>query len=63
MNPDENEKTVRWFAENYSFEPESLSPYLAEELKKEGEEGMLQLFPGLHETDGFFIARMIRDKA
>jgi 16S rRNA (cytosine967-C5)-methyltransferase len=60
MNPDENEKTVRWFAENYSFEPESLSPYLAEELKKEGEEGMLQLFPGLHETDGFFIARMRR---
>ena len=30
------------------------------ELKKEGEEGMLQLFPGLHETDGFFIARMRR---
>ncbi len=60
MNPDENEKTARWFAENYSFEPESLSPYLAEELKKEGEEGMLQLFPGLHETDGFFIARMRR---
>ncbi len=60
INPDENEKTARWFAENYPFAPESLSPYLPAELKKEGEEGMLQLFPGLHETDGFFIARMRR---
>lgn len=60
INPDENEKTVRWFADNYPFAPESLSPYLPAELKGEGEEGMLQLFPGLHETDGFFIARMRR---
>ncbi|MCM1136935.1 MAG: methyltransferase domain-containing protein [Clostridium sp.] len=58
MNPGENEKMVKWFTDNYPFERESLAPYLPEELKAEGEEGMLQLFPGEHKTDGFFLARL-----
>lgn len=62
INPAENEENVKWFLENYPFELESLSPYLLEELKEEGKEGMLQLFPGIHETDGFFIARLRRKK-
>ncbi len=62
INPAENEENVKWFLERYPFRLESLSPYLPEELKVEGEGGMLQLFPGMHETDGFFIARLRRMK-
>ena len=29
-------------------------------LLEEGKGGMLQLLPGVHETDGFFMARMKR---
>lgn len=60
INPEENEENVRWITENFPFETESLSPYLPECLKAEGEEGMLQLLPGIHETDGFFLARLRR---
>lgn len=60
VNPDENEENVRWFTDNYPFDTESLSPYLPDELKEEGKGGMLQLLPGVHETDGFFLARLRR---
>ncbi len=60
MNPDENEKNVEWFLENYPFEIQSLSPYLPEVLKEAGAEGKIQLFSGMHETDGFFIVRLKR---
>ncbi len=62
INPAENEENVRWFLEHYPFECESLSPYLPEALQEEGKDGMLQLLPGIHETDGFFIARLRRTK-
>jgi len=51
---------TEWFTQNYPFEPESLSSYLPDQLKKEGEKGMLQLLPGIHETDGFFLAKLRR---
>ncbi len=60
MNPEENERMVEWFLERYPFALESLAPLLPEGLKGEGEGGMLQLFPGVHETDGFFLARLCR---
>ncbi len=60
INPGENEKMMEWFINNHPFQKESLSPYLPEPLKKEGAQGMLQLFPGIHETDGFFICRLKR---
>lgn len=60
VNPGENQQMVEWFTQNYPFQMESLSPYLPEELKKEGENGMLQLISGVHETDGFFLARLRR---
>ena len=31
------------------------------ELSGEGESGMLQLLPGIHKSDGFFLARLVRD--
>lgn len=62
VNPDENEENVKWFTENYPFQTESLSPFLPECLKEEGKKGMLQLLPGIHETDGFFLARLRREE-
>ena len=56
----ENHEMVRWFLKEHPFTLESLAPFLPEMLQEEGMEGMLQLFPGIHETDGFFLARMRR---
>lgn len=58
INPEENEKMVDWFCEEFSFEPESISAYLPEPLKESGACGMVQLLPGIHKTDGFFLARL-----
>lgn len=60
INPEENDDIVQWFTDKYPFELQSLSPYLPKELKEEGRDGKIQLFPGIHKSDGFFIARMIR---
>ncbi len=62
INPGENEENVKWLTGNYPFHRESLSPFLPDDLKEEGKEGMLQLLPGIHETDGFFLARLIREE-
>ena len=40
----------------HPFSLQSLEAFLPGALKGEGMEGKLQLFPGIHETDGFFIA-------
>ena len=59
----ENEKNIEWFLENhkeYTMEP--LGEFLPKGMEKEGEKGFVTLFPHIHETDGFFIARMVRKK-
>ena len=49
------------FLNNYPFKLESLDPYLPEELHSETTAlGYLQLLPGVHKTDGFFIAKFRR---
>lgn len=54
----ENQENVAWFKDNYPFRTESLNPYLPRELwRLTTEEGYLQLMPGIHESDGFFLAR------
>ena len=60
VNPGENRETVEWFTANHPFEREDMSPFLPGPLKEEGKDGCLQLFPGIHETDGFFMARLRR---
>ncbi len=60
VNPAENEENVAWFLKEYPFALESLSPYLPKEIAEEGKDGMLQLLPGVHKTDGFFMARLKR---
>ena len=58
----ENQENVRWFLDNYSFRPESLDPYLPKELQSlSTKDGAIQLLPGIHPTDGFFIARFRRE--
>ncbi len=55
----ENQDNLEWFLEHFPFEAESLDPYLPRELRRlTTEKGYLQLMPGVHDTDGFFIARV-----
>lgn len=57
----ENIENVVWFTENFPYELDSLDPYLCEELHSETtKQGYLQLLPGIHKCDGFFIARLKR---
>ena len=59
INKDENLSNVKWFVENFDFEMDSLKPYVSDNIKSDTvEQGYLQLLPGVHNTDGFFIARM-----
>ncbi|MCM1262769.1 MAG: 16S rRNA (cytosine(967)-C(5))-methyltransferase RsmB [Butyrivibrio sp.] len=62
INPEENEKMAEWFCEEFPFKKESMSQYLPEELRKEeGGRGMLQLLPGVHKSDGFFLAKLRKE--
>lgn len=57
----ENEEMVVFLTEHFPFRTESLDPYLPERLRSaRTAKGMLQLLPGEHDTDGFFIARLRR---
>ena len=41
---------------------ESIDPYIPEQLRcRTSAGGYLQLLPGIHETDGFFLARLKRN--
>lgn len=61
IGADENQANVQWFLEHYPFELESIDPYLCKELHSQTTKaGYIQLLPGVHGTDGFFIARFKR---
>lgn len=55
----ENMDNVRWFlSENPEFKLVPIKERLCEELRDSVvEEGCLQLLPGIHKSDGFFIAK------
>lgn len=54
----ENEENVEWIKENLPFEAVSLAEKLPEGMcAPTADKGYIQLLPGIHETDGFFIAR------
>lgn len=63
--PSENEKMVEWLCREFPFAPESMRKHLPEELPEEllaaADTGMLQLLPGVHESDGFFFARLRKE--
>lgn len=59
VNRQENMDNVRWFINNFNYKLESIDDYLPESLRNETtKEGYLQLIPGIHESDGFFIAKL-----
>ena len=60
IDPMENEENVHWFLKKYpqfslNSIREKLCPQRAESVE---EEGCIQLLPGIHCSDGFFIARL-----
>ena len=61
INRGENEDNVRWFLSHFPYEAVSLDDCLPKELRSETtKQGYLQLLPGVHQCDGFFIAKFRR---
>ena len=61
IGAEENQLNVKWILENFPFRLESIDSYICDELKsKTTGGGYIQLLPGIHQTDGFFIARLRR---
>ena len=61
IGADENQMNLKYFLENFPFHLDSIDPYIPEQLRcRTSEGGYIQLLPGVHETDGFFIARLKR---
>lgn len=60
----ENMENVHWFLKEYpEFELVPIEDLLCGELKESvQEEGCLQLLPGIHKSDGFFIAKFRKVK-
>ena len=59
---DENQMNLRYFLDNFPFRLESIDPYIPEVLRgRTTASGYLQLLPGVHESDGFFLARLRRN--
>ena len=64
INPAENMDNVHWFLNEYpEFELIDIHGSLCEELQKNVKEnGCIQLLPGVHQSDGFFLACMKKRK-
>ena len=62
ISREENEDMVNWIINNTPLKLESMDAYLPDALVSETtKKGYLQLLPGIHECDGFFIARLKRE--
>ena len=62
INPAENEQNFRWIIDNFDFEAIDLREELPEKLKQieTAKDGYIQLLPGIHPCDGFFISKLRR---
>ncbi len=61
INKEENERNVEWFLEHFPFKLVSIDSLLPEKLRDDNtKEGLLSIIPGIHESDGFFIAKFTR---
>lgn len=57
INREENEENAKYIREELGLEVVDIKSFLCQELAKEvTEEGTLQLLPGIHHSDGFFIS-------
>ncbi len=53
----ENEENRAWFLEQFPFEPVHIEGRLGERIREETlKQGYVQLLPGIHPCDGFFLA-------
>lgn len=58
VNEEENEQNMRWIESELGLRLDSMDPYLPASLKSSTtKDGYLQLLPGVHKTDGFFLCR------
>lgn len=60
INKKENEENAAWILENLPFTKKEIASALPEALKKDCVENRIQLLPGIHPCDGFFIAAFER---
>ena len=62
VNPAENVDNVHWFLEQYpEFSPDDIHDRLCPELQDSVMvKGCIQLLPGIHKSDGFFISRLVK---
>ena len=56
ITEEENEENADWIEKHLAFEKKGIADLLPEALKSSCEENRIQLLPGLHPCDGFFIA-------
>ena len=61
INKKENEENVAWILENLPFKKKEIASVLPEVLKHDCVENTIQLLPGIHPCDGFFIAAFERE--
>lgn len=61
VHKEENENLLSYLLSEFPLEPVSLDEHLPKELRSETTaKGYLQFLPGLHQTDGFFLAKLRR---
>lgn len=61
ITPEENQENVGWFTQHYPFQLETLDPWIPSVFHNEDTaKGYLQLLPGIFQTDGFFLARLVK---
>jgi 16S rRNA (cytosine967-C5)-methyltransferase len=59
----ENLENINWFIQNFDFDLDTVEPYIPETLYCDtSKKGYIQLFPNVHNCDGFFIARLKRKR-
>lgn len=64
ITKEENMENVQWFLKEYpEYIPEDIGGALCEELRPWVKDGCLQLLPGIHQSDGFFIVKLRRREA
>lgn len=56
ITEEENEENADWIEKHLEFEKKRIADLLPEALKSSCEENRIQLLPGLHPCDGFFIS-------
>ena len=59
----ENDSNFKWLKESFGLKPVDLTDTIKEPLCNElsVKEGYMQLIPGKHLTDGFFIAKLYKE--